>query len=218
MELRPSTKLSATNRMGTPRSLAPSSSALVVITASFAILLFGSSCNRRPSVPAAGSAKYRDLCSSFYLGLAALQSGEDVNARNGLTRATEIAPGEPAGWVDLGLLQARQQEFDAAYQSFEQARSVAPDNSRIETFLGLVEAKRGKLAEALAHYEKAVALDSSNLRALYSWATETERQQTATSEADAQKLLERILKIRPDNEVILLDLVRLAAKRATRHD
>jgi Flp pilus assembly protein TadD len=184
-----------------------------VAAVSFAILLLCSGCNRRSSLPAVGSTQYRDLCSAFYLGLAALQSGEDVNARNGLTRATEIAPGEPASWVDLGLLQARQQDFDAAYQSFEKARSVAPDNSRIESFLGLVEAKRGKLPETLAHYQKAVSLDSSNLRALYSWAMETERQQTATSDADAQKLLERILRIRPDNEAILLDIAHLAAKR-----
>jgi len=182
----------------------------LVLAVSFALCL---GCSRRASLPEVGSKEYRDLCSSFYLGLAALQSGEDVNARSGLTRATEIAPNEPASWVNLGLLQAREQEFDAAYQSFERGRGLAPDNSRIESLLGLVEAKRGKLPEALAHYEKAVSLDGSNLRALYSWAVETERQQTATSDADAQKLLERILKVRPDNEAVLLDIAHLAAKR-----
>ncbi len=175
--------------------------------------LLCSACNRHSSLPAAESKEYRDLCSAFYLGVAALQSGEDVNARKGLTRATEIAPEEPAGWVDLGLLQARQQEFDAAYQSFERARILAPDNSRIEGFLGLVESKRGKIPEALAHYQKAVSLDSGNLRALYAWASETERQQTSTSDADAQKLLERILKLQPGNEPVLLDVIRLAAKQ-----
>jgi Tfp pilus assembly protein PilF len=185
----------------------------LVIAVSFAISLLCSGCNRHSFLPAAGSTEYRELCSAFYLGVAALQSGEDVNARRGLTRSTEIAPGEPAGWVDLGLLQAREQEFDAAYQSLEKARGLAPDNSRIEDLLGLVEARRGRLPETLAHYQKAVSLDSSNLRALYSWAMETERQQTATSDADAQKLLERILRIRPDNEAVLLDIAHLAAKR-----
>src|SRR5580698_3626410 len=82
------------------------------------------SCNRHASIPTAGSKQYRELCSAFFLGLAALQSGEDVRARSGLTRSTEIAPGEPAGWVDLGLLQARQQEWDAAYASLEKARTL----------------------------------------------------------------------------------------------
>src|SRR5580692_11799642 len=84
-------------------------------------LLFCSGCSRHARLPEPGSPKYRELCSAFYLGVAALQSGEDVNARKGLTRATEIAPAEPASWVDLGLLQARQQEFDTAYQTFETA-------------------------------------------------------------------------------------------------
>ena len=181
----------------------------------FAVLisLLCLSCNRQAPLLKVESKEYRDLCSAFYLGVAALQSGEDVNARKGLTRATEIAPEEPASWVDLGLLQARQQEFDAAYQSFEKARTLAPDNSRIEGLLGLVESKRGKIPEALAHYQKAVSFDSGNLRALYSWAAETERQQSASSDADAVKLLDRILKVRPGNEAVLLDVIRLSAKR-----
>jgi cytochrome c-type biogenesis protein CcmH/NrfG len=185
----------------------------LVLAVSFPIALLCSGCSRHASLPEAGSPKYRELCSAFYLGVAALQSGEDVNARNGLTHATEIAPGEPAGWVDLGLLQARQQEFDLAYRTLEKARALAPENSRIESLLGLVAAKRGQIPEALTHYQKAVSVDGSNLRALYSWATETERQQTATSDADAVKLLERILKVRPGNEAVLLDIAHLAAKR-----
>lgn len=177
------------------------------------LLLLCSRCGRHSSLPAVGSNEYRELCSAFYLGLAALQSGEDLNARRGLSRAIEIAPGEPAGWVDLGLLQARQQEFDAAYQSFERARALASDNSNIEAFLGLVESKRGKIPEALAHYRKAVALDAGNLRALYSWAVEAERQRAPTSDADAAQLLEQILKIEPLSEPVLLDVIRLAAKR-----
>lgn len=178
----------------------------------FLISLFCAGCNRHSSLPAAGSKEYRDLCSAFYLGLAALQSGEDVRARMGLTRATEIAPGEPAGWVDLGLLQARQQEYDASYQSFERARTLAPDNSRIEAFLGLVESKRGKIPETLAHYRRAVALDNSNLRARYALAMETEREQNPTSDGDTVKLLDQILKLRPHNEPVLLYVIRLAAK------
>jgi Tfp pilus assembly protein PilF len=178
----------------------------------FLTCLLCAGCNRHSTVPAAESKEYRDLCSAFYLGLAALQSGEDVRARTGLTRATEIAPGEPAAWVDLGLLQARQQEYDASYQSFERARMLAPDNSRIEGFLGLVESKRGKIPEALAHYRKAVALDSANLRARYALAVETEREQNPTSDVDTVKLLDQILKLRPRNEPVLLDFIRLAAK------
>jgi tetratricopeptide (TPR) repeat protein len=176
------------------------------------LMILCAACGRPGGLPAPGSEQYRELVSSFYLGLAALQSGEDVHARQGLTRATELAPGEPAGWVNLGLLQARQQEYDAAFSSLEKARADAPDTSAIESLLGMVESRRGRIPEAIAHYRKAVALDGTNLRALYALAVETERQQSAPSDAEALTLLDRILKLRPDNQPVLLDVARLAAK------
>jgi hypothetical protein len=77
---------------------------------------------RNAGLPRPGTKTYADLCSSFYLGLAGLQSGEDVRAKQYLTRSTEIAPGEPAGWVDLGILQVRQQQFDAAFASVDKSK------------------------------------------------------------------------------------------------
>ncbi len=185
----------------------------LLLAATLPLFYFCNACGTQPSLPPVGSREYQELCSAFYLGLAALQSGEDVNARKGLTRATEIAPGEPAGWANLGLLELRQQEHDAAYRNFEKALTLAPDNSAIESFLGLVESRRGNTHETLEHYRKAISLDRSNLRALYSLAMETERQQAANSDADALKLLDQILQLRPHSEPVLLDIIRLAAKQ-----
>src|SRR5262245_39581043 len=156
-----------------------------------AILLFiFAACERNAGLPKPDSKEYRDLVTAFYVGLAGLQTGEDVRAKEKLTRATEIAPGEPAGWANLGLLAVRQQEFDMAFEKVEKARSLAPDNSQIEALLGLIESKRGKLSEATAHLKKAVELDPKNLRALYALAQETERQGAESSDAEAQPLLE----------------------------
>src|SRR5262249_11811295 len=163
--------------------------------------------------PAPGSKEYRDLVTSFYVGLAGLQTGEDVRAKERLTQATQIAPGEPAAWANLGLLAVRQQEFDSAYEKVEKARTLAPDNSQIEALLGSIESKRGKLPEAISHLKKAIELDAKNLKALYALAQETERQATETSDGDAQKLLGKILEIQSDNLAVLLDSTRLAAKR-----
>lgn len=185
----------------------------IPVALSAALLLSAcTGCNRRDGLPSPASAEYRQFCSAFYLGLAALQSGEDVNARKGLERATEIAPGEPAGWVNLALLEYRQQEFDAAFERLQRARALAPGSSRIEELLGMVESRRGKIPEALAHYRRAVSLDGANLRALYAWAAETEREQGPSSSADALGVLARIRHLRPDNERVLLDIIRLAAK------
>ncbi len=185
---------------------------VVSVLAVFCLCL--ASCNRASSdLPSVGSEQYRALCSAFYLGLSALQSGEDVNARKGLTRATELAAGEPAAWADLGLLQFRQQDYDGAFQSVQRAQSLVPDNSRLEALLGVIESRRGKVPETLSHLKRAVALDPRNLKALYGLAGETERQNSEASDREAQQLLQQILRAQPNNIVVLVDQVRLSAKR-----
>lgn len=170
-------------------------------------------CTRNAGLPDPESREYRDLVSAFYVGLAGLQTGEDVRAREKLTLATQIAPGEPASWANLGLLAVRQQEFDAAYENAEKARSLAPDNSQIESLLGQIESKRGRLPEAITHLKKAVELDGKNLKAIYSLAQEVERQGEPASEAEAQTLMGRILAAQPGNLAVMLEMARISAKR-----
>lgn len=180
------------------------------------ILFVSGSCSRQQGLPEAGSKQYLDLISAFYVGLAALQSGDDVRAQQKLTLASQIAPGEPASWANLGLLAVRQQEFDAAYKDVEQARSLAPDNSRIEELLGFIEGRRGQLPQAVTHLQKAIDLDPRNLKALFALAEQTERQATATSDAEADKVFGRILSQLPGNVAVLLEVARLAAKTGDR--
>ncbi len=184
-----------------------------ILLALIALPLTFVGCSDNSGLPDPNSKEYRDLVTAFYVGLAGLQTGEDIRAKEQLTRATEIAPGEPAGWANLGLLAVRHQEFDSAYEKVEKARWLAPDNSQIEALLGLIESRRGKLPEATAHLKKAVELDPKNLRALYALAQETERQGAETSDAESQVLLEKILETQPANLAVLLDVTRLAAKR-----
>jgi Tfp pilus assembly protein PilF len=186
---------------------------VISVCSVLSFLLTFTGCSGNSGLPKPDSKEYRDLVTAFYVGLAGLQTGEDVRAKEKLTQATQIAPGEPASWANLGLLAVRQQEFDAAYEKTEKARALAPDNSQIEAQLGLIESRRGKLSEATAHFKKAVELDPKNLRALFALAQETERQAADTSDAEAQKLLEKILATQPDNLAVLLDVTRLAAKR-----
>src|SRR5262245_17762090 len=101
-----------------------------------ALLLTFSACDRNAGLPKPGSQEYRDLVAAFYVGLAGLQTGEDVRAKEKLTRATEIAPGEPAGWANLGLLAVKEQGVDAAYEEVEKDSGLAPDTRHIETRLG----------------------------------------------------------------------------------
>ena len=175
-------------------------------------MLFSLGCARNSALPAVGSKEYRDFCSAFYVGLAGLESGEDVRAKREFTRATQLVPAEPVAWADLGVLQIRQQQFDAAFTSVDKARALAPDNSRIEEILGLIESRRGKVTESLAHLRKAVSLDGKNLKALYALADETSRQSLPGSDAEAAQTLERLLSVEPSNTAVLLEVLRLSAK------
>src|SRR5579875_3082330 len=58
-------------------------------------------------LPKPGSTDYASFVHSFYVGLAALQVGNDARADTMLEQATKLAPGEPAAWADWGLLALR---------------------------------------------------------------------------------------------------------------
>src|SRR5436853_7312430 len=78
-------------------------------------------CDPRMKLPEPGSAEYRDAVSAFFVGVAALQVGDDTRADKKLGEFTQLAPGEPAGWANWGVLALRQRDFDAASQRPERA-------------------------------------------------------------------------------------------------
>ena len=176
------------------------------------LLLLVSGC--RPSgLPKAGSGGYLDEVTAFYVGLAALQAGDDVRADSTLDRATQLAKGEPAAWANWGVLALRQGNYDAAAQRFNQAQQLLPDNGQILYLQGILASKRGNPGQAIAQLRRAVELDSKNLRALYLLAQEVERQGDANGEAEFQQLLSKILAVQAGNPAVLLELGRAAAKR-----
>lgn len=193
---------------GTSKRIGPVLFVLMCVAA--AGVLGCRSTNRLPSV---GSKAYEEYVSTFYVGLAGLQVGDDVRADAKLQQATELVPGEPAGWVDWGVLALRQRNFDAAAERLGRAQALEPHDDRIEYLLGLLEGGRGNAAAAIAHLRKAVALNPQNLHALYSLATQVERQGNENSDEELQKIYQQILSVQPDNLPVLVDLARVSAKR-----
>jgi Flp pilus assembly protein TadD len=176
-----------------------------------AILLGG--CRSYDRLPDRNSKTYSDYLSTFYVGLAALQVGDDVRAESSLGDASKLVPAEPAAWANWGILALRQGNFDAAAQRLNRARDLAPSNDRIYYLLGILESNRGNAAAAIADLRKAVKLNPANLRASYQLALEIERQGSNGSEAEFQQIIEQILAQHPDNLAALLELSRIAAKR-----
>ncbi len=170
-------------------------------------------CRPSGSLPGRGTSEYNELVRTFYIGLAALQVGHDVQADAKLAQFTQLAATEPAGWANWGLLALRQRNFDTASERLERARTLAPDNTNIQYLLGLLESSRGKSPEAIAALRKAVELDAKNLFAVYKLAEEVERQGDEQSTAEVQSLLQKILSAQPNNIAAIVEMSRIAAKR-----
>jgi Tfp pilus assembly protein PilF len=164
-------------------------------------------------LPVRSSKMYDEVVSAFYVGLAALQVGDDVHADAKLAQVTQLVPGEPAGWANWGVLALRQRNLDVAAQRLERARSLAPQNDHMYDLIGVLESARGRSAEAIAAWRKATELNPGNYRAAYHLAEEVERQGGPSADTEFQELIQKILAAQPDNQAAWLELARVAAKR-----
>jgi Tfp pilus assembly protein PilF len=164
--------------------------------------------------PGLDAGTYREIVSAFYAGVAALDADASDRAKVKLAKAVELAPKEPATWADRGLLGIRLRNYEAASRDLERARELAPESGAVEGLLALLASQQGQTDAAIAHWKRAVALDPGDLKSLFSLAQEFERQGGPEAEAESRRLLGEILKARPDNLTVLLDLARQAAKAA----
>jgi tetratricopeptide (TPR) repeat protein len=191
---------------------APHRRTLVLFLTATLLAVFAG-CNRPAKFPNPSSKEYGEVVSAFYVGLAALQVGDDVHAESQLSQVTRMVPAEPAGWGNWGILALRQRNYDVSAERLEKARGLAPQNDHVYDLLGILESQRGNSAQAIADLRKAADLNPRNLRATYQLAEEIERQGAPNSDSEFQSLIQKILAAQPDNLAALLELSRIAAKR-----
>ena len=168
---------------------------------------------RAEGLPSPDSAEYRATVRRFYRGLAALEVGLLDDAIAEFEGATELVPSEPASWANLGVSWLRRGEADAAAAPLEQARALAPASSEIALLQGVLEGLRGQLDEGIVHLQQAVDLGPGSVRPRFALAQALERAGGQDGDAQAQRLLEEILDLQPDNLAVLLERARIAAKR-----
>jgi Tfp pilus assembly protein PilF len=178
-----------------------------------ALLVCSTGCGEGSTIPAPSSSEYDKVVAAFYVGLAALQVGDDARADTKFAEVTQLAPGEPAGWANWGVLALRQRNFDKAAQRLERARDLAPEDGHIYNLLGMLESSRGHSAEAIANFRQAADHTPGDLRNNYALAQEIDRQGDPGSDAEFQQAIEKIVALDPDNLAALLELSRIAAKR-----
>jgi len=152
------------------------------------------------------------VVTAFRVAVAALQVGDDATADSHLATMTKLAPGEPAGWADWGLLALRQRNFDVARERLDRAERLAPQDAHIIQLSGILERNRGRPAAAIADFRKAVQIDPHDLRSRYALAQEIERQGGAGADDPFRQQIEAILAVDPRNLAALLELARVTAK------
>ena len=95
-----------------------------IVLAAIALAITTGACSA--GLPKPDSQEYRHLVAAFYVGLSGLQTGEDVRALQRLTQATELAPGEPAGWANLGLLRGASSGFGEGLRARRESPIACP--------------------------------------------------------------------------------------------
>lgn len=176
-------------------------------------ILGSSGCDKSPSLPDPSSSDYKDVVRAFYVGLTALQVGDDARADANLAAVARIASAEPAGWADWGVLALRQRNFDVAAQRLERARDLAPQDGHIYNLLGILDSDRGRSDAAIAYFQTAAKLNPNDLRNIYALAQEFEKKGGPNSDGEFQDSIEKILTLDTDNVAAQLELSRIAAKR-----
>jgi tetratricopeptide (TPR) repeat protein len=168
---------------------------------------------RHAGLPSRTSSAYEQTTRSFYRGLAEMQVGLLDVAVQSFQQATTTAPGEPAAWANLALAQLRLGETDAAAPALAKAASLARRNSAIAFLEGRIEASRGAHEAAVAAYRRAIELDARNFVARTALIQEVESGGTPEADEEAQRLLEDLFALQPDNLSVIVDRARIAAKR-----
>lgn len=161
-------------------------------------------------LPEKTSANYGEAVKSFYVGLVAMQAADDARAKTELEKVVKIADGEPAGWANLGILQMRQKDYDSSFKSLEKAKTLAPENALIYTNLAVLEIQRGNFDKVKENLKKTIETNPNDSKAVFALAAENERD---GNDAEALALYEKILQSKPENLPVILEIIRLSAKR-----
>ncbi len=166
----------------------------------------------KPALPATDSAEYQGAVTAFFSSIASIQSGEDIGAEENLLRVTNLAPGEPAAWYNLGLLSLRQNKFDEARERLLKANTLAPENADILRLLGIMEVTQGNMEAGLDYLRQAVTQNPGDYKARFALAQEFVRSGDPAQLLEAAAIYNQLADELPHNLVVLVEKGRLAAQ------
>jgi tetratricopeptide (TPR) repeat protein len=96
-----------------------------------------------------------------------ISSGDYDAAEAALTRALELAPGEPQAESLLGWAMMLNEKYDEARLAFQKVLMREPSNALARVNLGYVCLRRGTHGEAIEHLSRAIRLDNDRRATMY---------------------------------------------------
>jgi tetratricopeptide (TPR) repeat protein len=100
-------------------------------------------------------------------GWSRISLGDYVGAEESLTKALQLAPGDPQTESLLGWSQMLQEKYDDALMQFQKVLMREPGNALARINVGYICLKKGIFGEAIEHLSKAIRLDNDRKATLY---------------------------------------------------
>ena len=148
----------------------------------------------------------------YCLGVDLKEAGALAEAREALLKAAAMKPDEGDVWLELGIVCARQADWERARRELQVARRFSPEDPQAALFLGEVLWKLGRQSEAMASLREAIRLAPSDWQPHYRLASDSAQQgqlsEAATEYREAIRLNPAGVKARLGLATVLLNLGR----------
>lgn len=181
-------------------------SAVLLMTA------FAVSCGGSAGSESESGEEYNQAVADFYMSLAASQTDQLRFAFNKMNDVAVAYPDEAAAWANLGVYAMRQGNLELAADRLSRARNLQPGNADILFLTSMVESRRGAIGESVSLLRLAAEEAPERPRILFALAAELEREDDAANAEEIRQVLGRLYQLAPDNQVVLLELIRVAGK------
>jgi Flp pilus assembly protein TadD len=128
---------------------------IITLAEDTATLRITSPNNDRAETPTQPKGSVWERWNDYGIGL--LLQGDLKGAEAAFTRATEVAPDNPDGFVNIGRTRVQEGNLSGARQVLERALSLSPDLARAHFFYARVLRAEGAYDDALAHLRRVIA-------------------------------------------------------------
>ncbi|MEM8930927.1 MAG: FG-GAP-like repeat-containing protein [Acidobacteriota bacterium] len=137
-------------------------------------------------------------------GFAELENENPDRAADHYVELIASRPNDPLGHANLAIALLRQQRYDEALDAVAKALELAPDRPDLVAIRGEIRQWQGELDAALVDLAAAADGELNDPERLYAAYQLAGTLRTPEAEAVADRTLERLARLRPDNLVVLL--------------